>query len=371
MIANLRRPGAASRKISSLLLPVSANWVDRPVTLPPGRARLATRPVPSGSAATANTIGITDVACLTTRAATPDVTMTSTLSLTNSAAISAKRSLRPSPQRYSMVTVRPSIQPSSRSRCTKAVTDLLWPEGVDAPRNPIVGTFAGCCARAASGHTAPAPPSRLMKSGRFIFAVIRSPRRRRENRRRNFEPQHFGSLEIDHEFVLGRRLHRKVGGLLALEDAIDVTGSAPELVDEIGTVGAQAAAGDVETAGKDRGELVPCRHFGDQLAMDDPQCASRHDQAAIRPCCECRHGALDFAGIAHVERSQLHAQCRRDDLHRAKLPDSRSDGRIAKHRHPRHAGRDLLEQLQPFPAHAEFVDGEPGRVAAPMCQARD
>src|SRR5262249_37300897 len=64
-------------------------------------------------------------------------------------------------------------------------------------------------------------------------------------------------------------------------------------------------------------------------------------------------------------------QCRRDDLHRAELPDSRSDGRIAKHRCSRHAGRDLLEQLQPFPAHAEFVDGEPGRVAARMCQARD
>src|SRR5262249_8645780 len=48
------------------------------------------------------------------------VTMTSTLSLMNSAAISAKRSSRPSPQRYSMATVRFSIQPSARSRCTKA-----------------------------------------------------------------------------------------------------------------------------------------------------------------------------------------------------------------------------------------------------------
>src|SRR5262249_13713099 len=34
-----------------------------PVTLPPGRARAATRPVPSGSAAAAKTIGMTDVAC--------------------------------------------------------------------------------------------------------------------------------------------------------------------------------------------------------------------------------------------------------------------------------------------------------------------
>ena len=103
----------------------------------------------------------------------PDVTMTSTLSRTNSAAISAKRSLRPSAQRYSIATVRPSIQPSSRSRCTKAAIHGLQAEGVLAPRNPMVGSLLGCCARAASGHAA-APPSSVMNSRRFI----RSPRRR-------------------------------------------------------------------------------------------------------------------------------------------------------------------------------------------------
>src|SRR5262249_36782951 len=33
-----------------------------------------------------------------------------------------------------------------------------------------------------------------------------------------------GGLEIDHQFVLGRRLHREVARLFALEDAIDVAG---------------------------------------------------------------------------------------------------------------------------------------------------
>ena len=42
-----------------------------------------------------------------------------------------------------------------------------------ASRNPITG-IAGCCARAASGHAAAAPPSSVMNSRRFI----RSPRRR-------------------------------------------------------------------------------------------------------------------------------------------------------------------------------------------------
>ena len=63
MIANRRRPGTTSRKSSSRLPAVSVAWIDRPVTLPPGRARLATRPVPTGSPAIAKTIGMTDVAC--------------------------------------------------------------------------------------------------------------------------------------------------------------------------------------------------------------------------------------------------------------------------------------------------------------------
>jgi len=32
-------------------------------------------------------------------------------------------------------------------------------EGVLAPKYPMVGNFPACCARAASGHAAAAPPS--------------------------------------------------------------------------------------------------------------------------------------------------------------------------------------------------------------------
>src|SRR5215475_15867401 len=93
-----------------------------------------------------------------------DVTMTSTLSCTNSAAISAKRSSRPSAQRYSIATLRPSIQPSSRSRRAKAAAHWPWVAGVAEPKYPMVGSFAICCARAASGHAAAAPPRSVMKS---------------------------------------------------------------------------------------------------------------------------------------------------------------------------------------------------------------
>jgi hypothetical protein len=75
---------------------------------------------------------------------------------------------------------------------------------------------------------------------------------------------------------------------------------------------------------------VPGSQLGDQVAMNDPRCASRHNQAAIQPACECRDGALDFAGIADVDRSQLHPQRRRHDLDSAELPGPGGDGRISK-----------------------------------------
>src|SRR5215467_2136648 len=138
MIANRRSRGTTSRKSSTRLPARSDCWVDWPVTLPPGCARLATRPPPTGSSATAKTMGMTDVACFNVATAGPFVTMTSTLSRTNSAAISATRSERPSDQRYSIAMVRPSIQPSARSRSAKAVMYALHAVA-SAPRNPMVG----------------------------------------------------------------------------------------------------------------------------------------------------------------------------------------------------------------------------------------
>src|SRR5262245_21946415 len=58
-----------------------------------------------------------------------------------------------------------------------------------------------------------------------------------EQRAGDVEAERFGRFEIDHQHVLVRRLHRQIGWLLALEDAVDVTGRAAVLVDDIGSVG--------------------------------------------------------------------------------------------------------------------------------------
>jgi hypothetical protein len=76
MIATRRRPGTTSRKSSSRLPASSLAKVAKPVTLPAGRARLPTKPLPTGSPAVANTIGMTDVAFFDAMTAwVPEVTM--------------------------------------------------------------------------------------------------------------------------------------------------------------------------------------------------------------------------------------------------------------------------------------------------------
>src|ERR1700730_549589 len=72
------------------------------------------------------------------------------------------------PPRCSIARLRPSIQPSSRSRCTKASVHSRWAEAVFAPRNPLGGSFASRCACAAIGQAAAAPRRRVMNSRRFI-----------------------------------------------------------------------------------------------------------------------------------------------------------------------------------------------------------
>jgi hypothetical protein len=69
--------------------------------------------------------------------------------------------------RYSIRMVRPSIQPSSRSRCTKTSIHGRHMAAL-LPNTPTVGSFGGCCARAASGQAA-APPRSAMKSRRLIW----------------------------------------------------------------------------------------------------------------------------------------------------------------------------------------------------------
>src|SRR5262249_32091798 len=78
-----------------------------------------------------------------------------------------------------------------------------------------------------------------------------------EQARRNLETELLCGLEIDHKLVLDWRLHRKIGRLLALEDAIDVSGGAPDWIVRVGPIGDQAAVIGKVAERIHCGQLVP------------------------------------------------------------------------------------------------------------------
>ena len=98
-----------SRSNSTLFPAVSAARLEKPVMFPPGRARLCTRPEPTGSATAAMTIGMVVVACFAANAHGVKVaTITSTGSRASSLASSGNRSVFPSAERTSKAKFCPS-----------------------------------------------------------------------------------------------------------------------------------------------------------------------------------------------------------------------------------------------------------------------
>ena len=123
----------------------------------------------------------------------------------------------------------------------------------------------------------------------------------------SFEAEGLRCFEVDHQLVLGRRLHRKVGWFLALEDAVDVAGRAAVLFVQIRAIGDQAAEGDEVTFEVDRGHLVPGRKRDDQITIkttDDGPPVTISPPFEERP--KAANGALNLGGAGPPDRVDFH-----------------------------------------------------------------
>jgi hypothetical protein len=139
---SLRRHGRAA------LATGGENGVILALILPPGLARLCTKPCATGSAIPTNTIGISRVAsCSETKEGVPAATSTSGCSSTSSlASARAFSTSSPTAKRYSISILRPSTQPLSRSPARNAARrawlQALFRRSSSAIQFAAIGLFA-------------------------------------------------------------------------------------------------------------------------------------------------------------------------------------------------------------------------------------
>src|SRR5262249_22937295 len=103
-----------------------------------------------------------------------------------------------------------------------------------------------------------------------------------------------------------RSLHRQVGWLLALEDAVDVAGGEPIRFGLIDSVGEEPALSNVAAERIDRRQLVVGGGGGDRIALNLLCTGSSDDQAAIPSAPEGGNVALNLVGVTPDNRGQLH-----------------------------------------------------------------
>jgi len=161
-------PGRSSRRICiSFPIHSPGTKVAKPVTFPPGRERLCTRPIPTGSATATNTIGMVAVADFRAEAACgPAATNTSGLRAIRSATEVASRS-GGWEKRYSTVRFLPSIQPWSCSPSNNTRSLRLRARPLPSPIARKPSRRRGPCAHERLVETN-SPAVVAMNSRRFI-----------------------------------------------------------------------------------------------------------------------------------------------------------------------------------------------------------
>src|SRR5262245_1125 len=126
----------------------------------------------------------------------------------------------------------------------------------------------------------------------------------RQQCRRYLKSERLRSFQIDDQLIFRRALHRQVSRFFALEDAIDIPRGLLDDIVQIRSVRDQAAVYGVIAIRINRRQFVASGETDDELATG-PRAPWGYDNAAIARTCECRHGRLDFVGVAHVQRREL------------------------------------------------------------------
>src|SRR6266404_6836108 len=98
-----------------------------------------------------------------------------------------------------------------------------------------------------------------------------------EQRRRNFEAQRLGSLEVDHQLEFGRLHDREVGGLLTFEDPTGVDAGLTICIGNAGTVAHQYSGSDMLSPRRYRRYCIAFRQRGELSRLAGKECVLAND----------------------------------------------------------------------------------------------
>jgi hypothetical protein len=126
--------------------------------------------------------------------------------------------------------------------------------------------------KATRGRASAEPdPSKIKESSTLTVVDIRASNSfdhlvgAAEQRRRHVEPERLGGLGVEHQLEFGRLLHRKVRGLLAPEDAVDVTGGEPVVPSIMAASALLSARSAANAVAPGRRKTKPAGFFADGL----------------------------------------------------------------------------------------------------------
>ena len=156
-------------------------------------------------------------------------------------------------------------------------------------------------------------------------------------------PSALAVLRLIDQLILGRRLHRKVGGLLAFKDAVNIVSGAPELIDQIRSVGDETTGSNERPVEINSWQPVFYRKPDNEVAMTVRRRAGSNNQTSIGGAGEGRNRALNLGGVAQVDLVYLHPERRCHGLDDAELGNTGRYAGISKHRRSCQAWHNLFE----------------------------
>src|ERR1700722_5944011 len=155
-----------------------------------------------------------------------------------------------------------------------------------------------------------------------------------------------GSLEVDNELELVRRLYGKFPRTGAPQDAVDVRRRSPKLLCSVYAIRHQAALDSKISIRINGWYAVLCGRRDNEQVVGCSEKVRKHDEAAaVGRTTRQLDDPLNFGGIGDTARNQLHPERRRACLNGLKVAGIRRRLRIVNKCDLGHTRRSLPEYL--------------------------